>query len=116
MRRTGGAAGDRSRAGLSVALLAVAMLLFAPWLARPVHSHEAGCHVPAMAHAQSGRSAPADNHDAACEAACALCAQLSPARTEAGAAPARTLSPVRYARLEVNASHREPERATPPPR
>ena len=116
MLRTSRACDGRRFTAFTPALLAVVLLLFAPWLARPVHT--VGCRMAGMALASGAtKAAPEAPRDTACMAACSLCAQLSPARLDtAEIAPARSLTAVRYARLETRASHTEPERATPPPR
>lgn len=116
---------SRSRAWWML-VLAVVGLLSAPVLVSPAQAHGAaaasGCGM-AMAFAASPMTtrAPtagaAHSHDAACAAACAVCAQIAPAREDESAiaspaAPDR----VEYPRSELRLAGVEPERGTPPPR
>ena len=105
--------------GWWMAVLAVASLLFAPVLVSPAHAHGSapavGCGMDMPVHAPP--KAPAHRHDACCAAACAVCAQLAPARVgEAPSRAPRASAGVVYPRLELRLAGVEPERGTPPPR
>ena len=117
MRRVGRHQRRPDLRGWWAAALAVTALLFAPLLVSPAHAHG---HVSACGMDGSVQPMPAaqtHRRDAACAAACAVCAQLAPARIEPAPAPrARATARVRYPRLELRLSGVEPDWGTPPPR
>lgn len=119
MHRVGRGPRLRPARGLWPALLAVLALLAAPLLVSPAHAHghapEAGCGMDGPVHARP--DARTRDQGAACAAACAVCAQLAPARAEAVVLPPRAAADgVRYARLELRPAGVEPEPGAPPPR
>lgn len=123
MRRTASALHGRSRARLLPALVALAVLLCAPWMVSPAGTQMAACGMGSAAQAPAAATSPVmrvhaagHRHDAACTAACALCGQLAPARAEEQASPPQAQTTVRYAGLEPRLLGSGPELATPPPR